>query len=198
MASDELRVAEYLLESGLRSEPFSSSEKQKGKTPDFRVFRCDEFAFFCEVKGISRDGWLDGQLEKVPKGQLAGGLRPDPIYNRLSSKIHEAVKQFDAVNPGADLPNVLVLVNHDDLCDWKDLISVTTGKVLTDDGRSLDIFRKYSEGRIRDERWRIHLYIWLDDFKDDHKFFNMNATSHKEKLCEYFTVDPDTIQTVSC
>ncbi len=44
-------------------------------------------------------------------------------------------------------------------------IVVVTGLFLAESGKSFLIYTQLSEDRIRDERGRIHLYVWLDDFK---------------------------------
>ena len=41
------------------------------------------------------------------------------------------------------------------------------------------VYKKYSEGRIAEEKKRIDLYLWIDPFDRDHLFFNME----NEKLC---------------
>ena len=70
---------------GFRCEPFTKRDLRATKTPDRRVYREEEFAFFLEVKEVATD-------------DFAGGVRNDPKFNRLASDIHEAVKQFDAMS----------------------------------------------------------------------------------------------------
>src|ERR1700756_1314742 len=88
----------YLAEHGLRVERFSKSQMRQSKTPDFRVFRQTELVAYCEAKLVRPDDWLDKQIDALP-GELVGGLRPDPVFNRLTTHIHKAVQQFNAVNP---------------------------------------------------------------------------------------------------
>jgi hypothetical protein len=117
ISEEESRVKLYLEELGFTSRNFSKTEKRSGKTPDFRVFSGEEIIFYCEVKSISKDHWLRNRLEEQSKSaapnEFAGGARNDPVFNRVSSDIHEAVKQFDAVNKDLIHPNVLAFVNHD-------------------------------------------------------------------------------------
>ncbi|HEV3040557.1 MAG TPA: hypothetical protein VHA33_22530 [Candidatus Angelobacter sp.] len=50
------RVAfEFLTKHGLRGERFTKAEMRKSKTPDFRVFRDNQFVFFCEAKHVQYD-----------------------------------------------------------------------------------------------------------------------------------------------
>ena len=194
---DERLVADFLASKGLRAEEFSKEERTQSKTPDFRVFHGQDFAFFCEVKSMSRDEWLDKQLDAAQPGEIVGGGRPDPTYNRISQKIHGAFKQFDAVNPDLVHPNVLVLVNHDKDSDVKDLDLVCSGGFFTEDGKWLPIGRKFSEGRIRDKKRRIHLFIWIDDFNGGPKHYlryNREAQEYLDSLCDYFGSDPASIR----
>jgi hypothetical protein len=93
MDTNEEKVERYLTDRGFSLERFSKTARRTGKTPDFRVFKDKQFAFFCEVKSIDLDTWF-------------GGLKNDPTFNRLTSDIHDAVKQFNAVNPMLEYPNV--------------------------------------------------------------------------------------------
>ena len=124
MDADESRVARLLTRKGLRVEEYTKEDRRKSKTPDFRVFQNDHLVFYCEVKAVSQDDWLDRQLAEAPPVAIVGGARPDPIFNRLSNKIYEATQQFDVVNPDVALPNVLAFVNHDRVCSVADLQSL--------------------------------------------------------------------------
>ena len=92
---------------------FTVKEMAASKTPDFRVFSGNDLEFYCEVKSPEEDTWLDGQLDNPVLEEIVGGIRNDPIFNRLSAHIHKARKQFDAVNPMEAYPNVLAFYNQD-------------------------------------------------------------------------------------
>jgi len=49
------------------------------------------------------------------------------------------------------------------------------------------------EGRIRDERFRIHLYIWINVAGTTSYFFNVDHREHIERLCGYLGIDPASI-----
>ncbi|MFZ3122343.1 MAG: hypothetical protein WA104_03120 [Thermodesulfovibrionales bacterium] len=168
----------------LRCERFSKDERRNRKTPDYRVYKDDTLAFFCEVKEIEKDTWLNG-------------VRADPIFNRIADDVHTAVKQFDAVNSALDYPNVMALVNNDDTCGCLDLIGVITGHLLIDNGKSAPIYQKYSEGRIKDDKSRIHLYLWFDAFKENKFLFNAGDIRQRDKLCEYFGINREDIKLIS-
>jgi hypothetical protein len=160
--ADEKLVEDWLARAGLRAERFSKEEMERSKTPEFRVFRGGEFAFLCEVKSMAKDERLDKALAAEPPGTVVEVSGPDPTFNSVANKIHEAVAQFDAVNPDLAHANVLVLVNHDPIRDVLDLHAVAEGGLPTDSGGWLPIYRAYSDGRIRQEKSRIAVYVWIE------------------------------------
>ncbi len=196
MDPDEDRVKRYLEERGFTAERFSKVETRSGKTPDFRVFRNGELLFYCEVKSSPKDRWIDEQLSDAAPGELVGGARGDPIFNRLTADIHEVVKQFDAVNKDQKHPNILVLVNHDDMCGFKDLLGILTGNFYADDGTAHPIYRQFSHGRTRSEKGKVHLFIWLDDHKPDHLLFSQTDEAHHAMVCEAFGINQNEIEQI--
>ena len=83
MDIDEQKIADLLRKRGLIAKEFSKKEKGELKTPDFRVFKEDELVFFCEVKTIDRDEWLERLVKGAPPGKIVGGSRNDPITERM-------------------------------------------------------------------------------------------------------------------
>ncbi|HJW42623.1 MAG TPA: hypothetical protein VJ476_15515 [Rhizomicrobium sp.] len=145
----------------LALERFTREETLRGRTPDFRVRRQQELVAFCEVKS-PRDDWLDEQLDAAQPGQIVGGARNDPIFNRIARHVEKAVTQFDAVNPDCALLNILVFVNHDDASHYGDLHETITGLLLTDDGGRHPTMMHIAQGRLGQARQRIDLYAWVD------------------------------------
>jgi len=191
----ETRIEEYLNSHGLRVERFTKAEMRKSRTPDFRVYAGDELAFYCEVKTAQKDEWLEAQRVNSP-GMVVGGPRHDPTYNRVSSYIHQAVGQFDAVNPAMDYPNVLAIVNGDRQAGFTDLIQVVTGNAYCESGEVIPMFREYSEGRIREAKLRVHLFLWLGEWTEGHpqKYFPDVHPDHHLSLCGYLGVSPTEIR----
>ncbi len=194
---DEKLVIKLLAEKGLLAERFPKTEIGQGKTPDFRVFKDGALRFFCEVKSIDEDKWLDNKLNAVHPSQTVGGYRNDPVFNRLTDDIHKAAAQFLAVNPNAETPNVMVFVNHDSMCDEQDMIGVLTGQFLADDRSSHRIYSKFSEGRIKNEKYLIHLFCWVEQERLHALMFNQAHLVQCTALCDLFACDPTTIKSIA-
>jgi hypothetical protein len=193
MLEDENIVAQLLANHGLSAERFLKEEIRSGKTPDFQVFKAASLEFFCEVKTIDKDDSLDNDLDAVSSGDIAGGTRNDPVFNRLTDDIHKAAKQFIAVNPNSQRPNVLVFVNHDAMCDERDMASVLTGQFLTANGTAYSIYSKFSEGRIKDEKFDIHLFCWVEQNQFRSLIFNQAHRAHRDRLCRLLDINPQSI-----
>ena len=89
-------------------------------------------------------------------------------------------------------PNVLAIVNGDDAAGITDLISVLTGNAYCESGEVWPMFREYSEGRIREEKLRVHLYLWFNEWKPGRPqmFFPEVHAIHHTALCRLFGLDP--------
>jgi hypothetical protein len=184
MGIAEQFAEDYLKKYVLRPERFGTHQMRRGKTPDFRVFKDEELALFCEAKHIEQDEWLDKQLKNALSAELVGGSRPDPIHNRLSTRIHDAAKQFNAVNPGHSYPNVLIFANSDRQCAVDDLRSVLTGNFHVRGGADEPIYKQYSEGRIREEKFTIDLFVWWDAWRPADKVARSiwGNSKHRESI----------------
>lgn len=175
----------YLRKHSLRPERFGKGEMRHGKTPDFRVFRQEELAAYCEAKHVQRDSWLDEQLVAARPLQCVGGLRADPIFNRLTAHIHRAAKQFAAVNANHEYANILVFVNSDrTFSTAEDLRRVITGMERIRGEQDEPMFSEYSEGRIRYEKFAIDMYVWWDSWKIPEKFtrYLWSGSAHRATL----------------
>ena len=140
---------------------------------------------------------LDSQFETAAPGAQIGGVRKDPRFNRLTADIHAAVKQFNALNRNREHPNVLVLVNHHERCWFLDLLGVLTGHFYAEDGTAHAIYRQFSEGRIKADKARIDLYLWLDDYKPERLLFSQQHPLHHRSVCAAFGIKPADIHQIS-
>lgn len=106
------------------------------------------------------------------------------------------MKQFDAVNKDQEHPNVLALVNHDDKCGFNDLLGILTGNFYANDGTAHPIYWQFSHGRIRDEKGKVHLFIWLDDHKPGRLLFSPTNEPHHATLCTLFGINQNEIKQI--
>jgi hypothetical protein len=199
MDAAEQYAEAYLTGLSLRPERFSKEEMRLGKTPDFRVFSDSDLAAYCEAKHVQHDDWLDEQLKEARPLQVVGGLRPDPVFNRLTAHIHKAAQQFAAVNPNHAYPNILVFANSDRACTFHgDLIGVLTGNFYVEGGSVEPIFEQFSNGRIKYEKVTIDLYVWWDSWKADRpRLWFWHNSQHYGKVCALVGSDPAVHRKVS-
>jgi len=196
--TDDLSVVEHLLfkEPGIVLERFNRHETLAGRTPDFKIMRDGKLFAFCEVKS-PRDDWLEEQIDSAPYGQLVGGARPDPTFNRIARHIGKAASQFHAVNADHALPNILVFVNHADASHRNDLVETLTGTFETESGERIPTVRHISEGRLGKVREQIDLYIWIDRKTSSvslYLFNDLMTPSVIVELCDLFGLDASDIQ----
>ena len=190
MEASEQVAEKFFQQVNLRAERFTKQEMLRSKTPDFRVFRAQELTLYCEAKHAQRDEWLDKLLAEAQPLELVGGLREDPIFNRLSAHIHEAAKQFNAVNPNHEYPNVLFLTNSDNHSNIYDLTAVLDGNFRSADGELCPIYKQYSEGRIKNEKFSIDLYLWWNDWMNKPPQRVWLPSMHHGRLCELLGCAP--------
>jgi len=183
---------DFLKERSLRPERFSKQQMRIGKTPDFRVIKDNDLVAYCEAKHVQHDEWLDDQLKGVPPVTLVGGPRPDPIFNRLTAHIHKAAQQFVAVNPVRQYPNILVFANSDSQCTFQgDLLGVLTGNCYGAGGVVEPIFQEFSNGRIREEKLTIDVYVWQDSWKNAQpRLWFWRDSRHYASICGILGSDP--------
>jgi len=176
-------------------ERFSHAETMAGRTPDFRVLRNGKLVAFSEVKS-PRDDWLDNQIDLVPPGRIVGGERSDPTFNRIARHVEKGASQFDAVNAGRVVPNILVFVNHADGTDLNDLRETLTGMFHSTTGKRIPTVSHISENRIGDAKSKIDLCIWID--RKTRRFqgylVNIFSPQHLEGVCDLFALDSNSIR----
>jgi len=199
LSADEALVLGYWQGEGFEVGSFAKNEMRDLRTPDFRLSRDGVKVALCEVKSFQRDEWLENQLKDAALGEPAGGLRPDPIFNRISNAVHTAFKQFESVNSDHRLLNFLFLVNHDTSAKPEDLDRVLTGYEDPLHGRLDPTCTQFSEGRIREDKKRIDLYVWMDFLKPDkipprRLFFGNWET--RESVCRLLGIDPATVKNI--
>jgi len=184
----ELAVQRLLEARGFDCQRYRKADRRLSKTPDYRVSRDGVFRFYAEVKSLHGEDPLDLALNGVDEFQIATIFRNDPVFNRITTAVHKAVSQFDAVNPERIYPNVLALVNFDEISSIADLIAVLTGKFIADDGTQDVIYRKYAGGRMSTDAGRVDLYLWLHSSGEPH-FIHTEGSIHQPVLAQLFGTD---------
>jgi hypothetical protein len=174
----ERRVTAYLDGLGLTSRPFGKAARRLGRTPDFCVCAGARLLFYCEVKS-THCAARPGECEPVKEAHARERSR-----DRLATHIHTAAKQFDAVNPGMRVPNVLAFVNHDPQCRFDDMVAAVTDGACSPN--AADAEREspgvtHALARIREERRRIHLYLWFEDGRGPQVVVNADG-AHRRLL----------------
>ena len=186
----EQAAADFFAKCGLRVQRFGEGEIRGGRTADFRIFRDKEFVMFCEARQLQCDDWLYECLDNAAPGQIVGDVRTDPIFNRLTNHVHEAVKQFDSINPKHEYPNILFLANSDRVSDVLDLITVLDGMFRAESGVREPIYTQYSEGRIGKEKFTVDLFIWRNVWMntEPHRVWYPSSI-HYQRVCELLGCD---------
>lgn len=147
--------------------PPPEAERLAGKMPDFRVMYGDTLAGFVELKS-PRDDWLDkrfAEAEALPaeeRPEIVGGLREDPIWNRLGRLVKKAAKQFAAVANEGEVPRILVIVNHDVATRMEDLRVTFRGYEICDQGTRFDTFPGAAEGVRKAACPHIDFIVFID------------------------------------
>ncbi len=190
---DKQKAREFLEQHSFEVDEYSKNEMKEARTPDFKVLKDGELVFYCEVKTIAEDTWIIDQLRNARPATIVGGPRNDATYNRISSKIHDAAEQFQSVNPIHEYPNVLVFIDHEEGLGYNGLLNTVTGYFFAQGGGRHPIFKKYSDGRIKKEKYQIDLYLWFDDRRKKPDWLFGNNRPFVEALYRYFGIDPSAI-----
>jgi len=139
-------------------------EKKPGKKPDFGVFSDNGLVFYCEVKSLKRDIDINQLIES--KDPI---IKDDPIFNSIANRIHEAAKQFLAINPNHEIPNVLSFVNKYFIprsIDIQDLYLTLYGCKITEDRKNFYI-KEGVRKRLYKDLKVIDLFLWFDPYNDE-------------------------------
>ena len=133
-------------------------------TPDFILVHDEQRAFVAELKDLERHPASPDRAWTIPKPDdmhYPFAHRTDNAVSRVADKIHQAYRQLKNFPP----PRVLILLNHDSLVDVKDLEEAFTGEQVYANAvfsYSNTVSKKIAQGKIKEEKEGIDLYIWID------------------------------------
>lgn len=103
------------------------------------------------------------------------GTRRDNAPTRVASHVHGAAKQLQHYTD----PKVLVFFNEESFADVRDLDEAVQGTLAygsESTGYLINtVSMRIAEGRIREERWLIDLYIWIEPKRGPRTVFPVNA-----------------------
>jgi len=141
-------------------------ENASGKAPDFRVSAPGGELFFCEVKSTRATAQWSAY---------------STIFSNITGDVHDAVKQFSAVNSLHLVPNVLVWVPHVPWFNRSTFIDLVGGGVFVEDTPHADL-RKYRQGRFDGDFRHIDLFLWVYHWGAPDMVFNAANLDHARKL----------------
>ena len=133
-------------------------------TPDYELLSRGARVAVLEVKTLKASvvSEASGWTVERPNAHSWSGTRKDNALARVASHIHKAAKQLRRYAE----PKVLVFVNEGTMADVLDLEEAVTGHQTYGSETSGYVIntasKRIAEGRIREDRWCIDLYIWID------------------------------------
>lgn len=166
---DRAKLEDYFKTGGLSLIRIPEREQM---TPDYSVSINEEIVAYCELKSIVKDDWSDGG-------------RADPVYNRIQDKIHTGMKQLNSINSEHAYPNIIAIVNHDKLCDGRDLYTVLKGTFLSEDGE-IPFDTRYLHRLIeKGDMAKTDIVLWFDDEEVSPQgiFINHGSSMKEEARC---------------
>lgn len=165
------------------------------KSADLQVLKSGVLVAYCELKS-PRDEWLDDKLDDALPGEIVGGCRNDPTFNRISRHAQRAANQFRAINVTRSLPSILVFVNHDDTSGFGDLMETFNGLFHSSDG-SRHMTMPQVASRLKHAKEHIDLCVWIDGKSSTAQgyFFNRDAKpNYVNQLCALLGKNPANIK----
>lgn len=182
---DEKFIGDVFSSCGMIPMRFTPEESaQYGQTPDYKVYKDGELAFYCEVKTIEKESAANGS--HVRDSEEA---RREHTYNKISGKIHEANHQFKSVNPHGLIPNVMAIFNHESTIHCHDL-QVSLPGYQTADGSKVRFADKVFMSRLLQDDYSPDLFIWKDDGAPQ-RFLFIGASPHYSRLLALFGLGHD-------
>lgn len=165
---DKQNVIKFFQSKGIEARPLP--ELEDSKTPDFELYVAGKLWGYCELKSIFEADW-------------SSGLRHDPTYNTIQSKLHASCKQLASMNPKQEVPNIIFIINHHPYRDYIDLHTVLTGEFLPGNPEVADC--RYLKRLINAGDMPVIDYIIWKNLDKDIICFTVNGDSpHKDILKE--------------
>lgn len=148
-------------------------EERDAKTPDYELIDDGVRAAIAEIKTLGHVERSEAKGWKVERHTPFSwsASRTDNGPSRVSDHVHAAAKQLRRF----ETPRVLILLNQEPLLDVHDLEEAVHGYLPygnEESGYFLNTASmRIAEGRIREDRWIIDLYLWIEPRKGPRTVF---------------------------
>ena len=154
-------------------------------TPDYELVVEGKRCAVLEAKRLERaprtpeNGWRVSR-----HGPITRATREDNGPSRVTALIHKACRQFSAFSD----PKILAFVNDENMLDALDMEEAFNGSLYYGNeqiGYANTSSAKIANGRIREEKKNIDLFIWMDRYKTRNPVFRF-ATDTGHHLAQRF------------
>lgn len=185
MKDDESFVAVVLGELGFRPKRFEKHELRQGlKTPDFRVYTKGDFAFFCEVKTFTDPTGFYDTLSSAPSCTVVEEMQKDSTKsNRLVNRLADSIKKFKDVNPSHNVPNVVAIVNRDEMFFPDDIVELFRGYAFVVNRTKCHTIPEICRDRFAEGRDWIDAFLILHRVKETGEKYNMLYYQQEALAC---------------
>jgi len=185
----------FYLRYGIKLKKIDEEGGINGRTADFELIIDNHRIFVCELKefvDVPLSEEYGFKVTTTPKGTKIARKKHNAT-NRISNAIEEAYEQLSKYSE----PKILALLNFSRFMGVEDLEETYKGyRVLgVENGITLlDVYaRRASEGKIKDLKKAIDLYIWIDasrtkdaTLQEDKIFFRKVTDKGKKIKREFF------------
>lgn len=169
----EARAAKWIQTLGHRVEKIPEEDS---KTPDFRLLTVDGIQVaLVEVKIIAGPGQGENLLWNA-------------VFNNISKRIHDSLKQFESIDASHVLPRILVFVSEDFRVHGQTLLDFFTGQIEVA-GEVIHDLKRSRLGRVKGDIGEIDLYVMLGHGDTPTLFFNDSNDEYAARLQELFLRD---------
>lgn len=167
----EQKIKDIIEKNGYTVETYSKKELREGKkTPDFKVFKSSNLAFFCEVKCI----------EDFPDEMYNGQISIDKDENKVLELINTSCNQFMSVNYYHTVPNVLAIYCERLGMDINDFKFAFEARMTCDSGEVYHRTITNEHLRIENKKKNIDLCLWYDATFDNYRTMYLEDSEFRD------------------
>jgi hypothetical protein len=133
-------------------------EAVSSKTPDLKISRGAEVVAFCEVKSPQNifEERVNNAINAGQGGVIEIGYGNNYRQGRCIARAAvKAAPQFEAANPAHAVPNILILINHDEYAVVEDFEQALTGYAPEGGNHSVG-------EPLQNAIPEIDLYVWIN------------------------------------